>query len=595
MPPTRAARQPRFLAITLPFFRSEARGRALALLGLLLAFILGLNALSVTGSYFCGDFTTAVAERHAGVAVHFALLWAGVLGTITVVHVFKAFTEERLRLWWRQWLTRHLFGRYLTGRAYYAMKARTDVDNPDQRITEDVKTFTEQALALLLIGTNATITLISYSAVLWSITPWLFAAAVGYTLFGSTMTVLLGRRLMRLDVLQFKKEADLRYDLIQVRTHAEPVALLSGEPEEGLRLGRRLGAAVENMKAVIGLSRNIGFFTVGFDYLIPVIPLFVVAPLYVRGEAPFGIMAQAQLAFLNVMGAFSIIVKEFQRISTFGAVVERLGKFNEALDEETPGLTKSPIEVVVDPSRVAFEGLTLVTPREGRLLVKDLWVQVPRGQRLLVLGPSGSGRTCLLRAAAGLWTCGQGRVVRPPQADVVFLPQQPYLRAGTLRDQLVYGCRHGDIEVDRVLAVLHKVGFGEALERVGGLNVERDWAGVLALGEQQQVAVARLLLAEPAFAFLDEPTSALDEARASQLYEVLRDSPISYVSVASDPRLRSYHDRVIELGPDGSWLAYGRPGPALDGRMVARNGTTRQGPARGLDRRAAPVVRPRPA
>jgi putative ATP-binding cassette transporter len=554
MPQSCGVERSRFLTITLPFWRSEVRWRALALLGLLLVFILTLNGLGVLGSFYCGDFTSAVAERQAAPAVHFALLWAGVLGSVTVVHVFKAFTEDRLKLWWRQWLTRHLYGRYLSRRAYYAIKARADVDNPDQRISEDVKTFTEQALALLLIGTNATIALVSYSAVLWSITPWLFVAAVGYTLFGSTMTVILGRRLMKLDVLQFKKEADLRYELIQVRAHAEPVALLSGEREEGLRLGRRLAVAVANMKSVIGLSRNIGFFTVGFDYLIPVIPFFVVAPLYIRGEAPFGIMAQSQLAFLNVMGAFSIIVKEFQRISTFGAVVERLGRFNEALDEQAPASKASGIETVEDGTRVAFEGLTLVTPREGRLLVRNLSVEVPRGRRLLILGPSGSGRTSLVRAAAGLWGSGEGRVVRPPLADVMFLPQQPYLRPGPLREQLLYGTRRERVSDQRILAVLRKIGFEQALRRHGGLDAERDWPGVLALGEQQQVAVARLLLANPRFAFLDEPTSALDEERARQLYEVLHETAIGYISVGSDPRLREYHDRVIELGRNGAWV-----------------------------------------
>jgi putative ATP-binding cassette transporter len=553
MPQSRGALRSRFLAIVLPFWRSEVRWRALGLLGLLLAFIFTINSLSILATTFCGTFTTGVAERQASTATRYALLWAGALCTITVVHVFKAFTEDRLKLWWRQWLTRHFYTRYLSRRAYYGMKARADVDNPDQRITEDVKTFTQEAVALLLIATNATVALVGFSVLLWSITPWLLVAAVGYTLFGSTVTVFLGRRLMKLDALQFKKEADLRYELIQVRTHAEPVALLCGEREEGLRLGQRLTAAVANMKSVIGLSRNIGFFTVGFDYLIPIIPYFVVAPLYIRGEAPFGIMAESHVAFLNVMGAFTIIVKEFQRISTFGAVVERLGRFREALDEETPEVRKTPIETVEDDTRVAFEGLTLVTPRDGRLLVKDLSVQVPCGQRLLILGPSGSGRTSLVRAAAGLWGAGQGRVVRPPLTEVMFLPQQPYLRSGTLREQLLYGTRRERIPDHRILAVLRRIGFAAALERVGGLDADRDWPGVLALGEQQQVAAARLLLASPSFAFLDEPTSALDEDRARQLYELLYDSPISYVSVGSDPRLREYHDRVIELGANGAW------------------------------------------
>ena len=553
MPPARGALWPRFLAVVTPFFRSPARWRAIALLALLLTFILCLNGLNVVGSYMCRNFTTGVAERQSHQAVTFALLWAGAFLALTVAAVFKGFTEERLRLYWRQWLTRHLFERYLSSRAYYHMTGRTDVDNPDQRITEDVRTFTEQALAILLIITNSAVTLVSFSGVLWSITPWLVLAAVLYTLFGSVMTVLLGKRMVKLDVQQFRKEANLRYDLIQVRGHAEQVALLGGEPEEKTRLGRRLEAVVANMKAVIGLSRNISFFTTGYDYLSQLVPLLIVAPLYIRGEVEFGMMAQAQIAFLFVMGAFSIIVKEFQRISTFGAVIERLGCFYEAIEAGAPGEGKAPIETAEDRTRIAFEGLTLVTPRDGRLLVKDLSVEVPWGQRLLILGPSGSGRTSLLRAAAGLWTEGQGRVVRPPADESMFLPQRPYLRAGSLREQFRYGIRAPGLTDDRILAILREIGGATILERDGGLDAERDWANTLSLGEQQLVAFARLLLAAPRFAFLDEPTSAVDEATARRLYGILSRTPITFISVASDPTLRDFHDMVLELGQDGLW------------------------------------------
>jgi putative ATP-binding cassette transporter len=462
MPQARGTLWPRFLAIATPFFRSPQRWWAVALLGLLLAFILCLNGLNVVGTYMCRNFMNGVADREANQAVTFGLLWVGVVVVLTVVAVFKAFTEERLRLWWRQWLTRHLFERYLAGRAYHHMAGRADVDNPDQRVTEDVRTFTEQALAIFLILLNSTITLISFCGVLWSITPWLLLAAVLYTVFGSVTTVLLGKRLIKFDVHQFRKEADLRYDLIQVRNHGEQIALLGGEPEEKGRLRRRLEAVVANMKGIIGLSRNINFFAVGYDNLSLLVPLLVVAPLYIRGDVEFGTIAQAQLAFPFVIGAFSLLVKEFQRISTMGAVIERLGSFCEVLEAESVGARKSPIEVTEDRTRVAFEGLTLLTPRDGRLLVKDLSVEVPQGQRLLILGPSGSGRTTLLRAAAGLWATGQGRVVRPPAGEALFLPQRPYLRAGPLRDQFLYGLRAEGLTDGRILAILKELG-GETI------------------------------------------------------------------------------------------------------------------------------------
>jgi ABC-type uncharacterized transport system fused permease/ATPase subunit len=213
---------------------------------------------------------------------------------------------------------------------------------------------------------------------------------------------------------------------------------------------------------------------------------------------------------------------------------------------------------------LGFERLTLWTPRDGRVLLRDLSLEVARCQRLLVVGPSGSGRTKLLRAAAGLWTAGQGRVVRPPVEDTLFLPQQPYLRRGPLRDQFLHGIREEGVKDDRILAALEEVGFADLLGRLGGLCAQQDWATVLSAGEQQLVAFARLLLAAPPFAFLDEATSALDEQWACRLYASLSRTPTTYITVSSNPALRGYHDTVLEFGKGGTWTA--EPIPTLGER-----------------------------
>jgi putative ATP-binding cassette transporter len=308
---------------------------------------------------------------------------------------------------------------------------------------------------------------------------------------------------------------------------------------------------VENMKNIIGLTRNIGFFSTGFDYMIQLIPLLIVVPLYFRGEVEFGAVTQAQIVFTHVMGAFSLIVKDFQRITTFGAVVERLGIFCEVLGEETQ--PKGPIETVVDTKAMAFDGLTLTTPRDGRLLVKDLSLRVARGGRLLIRGPRGSGRSALLRAAAGLWTAGQGRIHRPPPETLLFLPQQPYLRCGSLRAQLLYATRKEDISDRRLEDLLRRVGLDALLQRACGLDAEQDWPVTLSRGEQQRLAFARLLLADPHFAFLDEATAALEPDEGQGLYTLLAQTPMGYLSVATEPGLLRFHDRQLELRTDGTW------------------------------------------
>jgi putative ATP-binding cassette transporter len=411
----------RFLRLTCPFFRAASRWQTYGMLALLLSLVLTINGLNLLNGFVNYNLMNALENHLIGCFFQLALVYVGVFAASTVVVAFQRFTEESFSLRWRDWLTQHLMDLYLAGRVYCRLNARADVDNPDQRIAEDVKTFTQNTLSLLLIGVNSSVALISWSGVLWAITPWLFVAAVVYALGGTLMTVLLGRRLIRLDVLQFKKEADFRYELIQVRTHAEPIALVHGEGSERVRLGDRLAKLVANMRAMIRLNRNIAFCTEGYNYLIQLIPLLIVAPLYIRHEIPLGKVTLAATGFSTVMNAFSLVVREFGRISLFGAVVERLGRAWEVIDEETAGAAKPAIEMEQDSGRVGFERLTLVMPADGKLLVRDLSLTVPRGQGLLVLGPNGPGRAALFRAAAGLWTA-RGRAHRPPAAGGHSVP-----------------------------------------------------------------------------------------------------------------------------------------------------------------------------
>jgi putative ATP-binding cassette transporter len=225
-------------------------------------------------------------------------------------------------------------------------------------------------------------TLAAFSGVLWSITPWLVVAAVCYAFFGSLMTIGLGYRLVGLNVLQLKKEADLRYDLIQVREYAESIAFLHGEAKETARLHGRLAAVVENLKRIIAINRNLGFFTTGYNYMTPIIPALIVAPLYIRETIEFGVVTQAATAFPFVLGACSLLVTEFQRLSAFAAVVTRLGTLGEAL-AATTAPTRPVIEVVEDNNRVAYEHLTMRTPQDGQALIQDLCVDISQGQRLM--------------------------------------------------------------------------------------------------------------------------------------------------------------------------------------------------------------------
>jgi putative ATP-binding cassette transporter len=322
----------RFVMLGRPFFRSEVRWRAITMLILLVVFMLAVSGMNVLNSFLGRDFMTAVAQKRLSRFYFCAVLYAGGFVLATVVGVFYRFIEERLGLLWRQWLTQHLTTRYLSNGTCARINRRGDIDNPDQRIAEDLRNVTTNSLSLLLIILNSTLTLFAFSGILWSITPWLFFVGAGYAACGSLVIVFIGRRLLHLNIIQLRKEADLRYELIQAREQC-------GQDSECgsswiARVGQRVQGVVDNMRRIISVNRNLGFFTNGYNYMIQIIPILIVAPLYISGQIEFGQVTQAAMAFTHVLAAFSLIIVEFGRITTFAAEISRLGTLCDALDEK---------------------------------------------------------------------------------------------------------------------------------------------------------------------------------------------------------------------------------------------------------------------
>jgi putative ATP-binding cassette transporter len=549
----------RIVRITKPLFLSEIRWYAIAWLSALLVLSLGVTGLNVVNNYVGGAFFSAIQERNLPRYKEMAIEYLLVFAASTAIAVFSKFCEERLGILWRGWLTSHLIDKYLRNRAYHRLMGRSDIDNPDQRMTEDVKTFTTTTLSFLLMILNATIAAIAFSRVIWLISPLLLFVAIGYSIVGSLLTILVGRKLVGLNNLQLKKEANFRYELIHVREYADSIAILRGEKKQKSRLVRRLNELVDNFRAIVSVNRNVGFFTVGYNYLIQIIPVLIIAPRFIRGEVEFGVINQSMQAFATILGAFSLIVTQFAQISSFAAVINRLGSIWEALEEPVrPQAVK--IEINYDETKIAYQGLTLRTPKGEKVLVDHLELEVPLGRRLLILGPDGIGKTSLGRATVGIWESGEGRIVRPSPENILFVPQRPYTALGTLRDQFFDADYLGRDADERLIATLTQLAFGPILDRVGGLDVERDWANLLTVGEQQLLGIARLLIAQPRFAFLDRATNALSTARARHVYELLSHTSITYISVGDQTYLRDFHDNVMELHEDGKWTV----GPARE-------------------------------
>jgi putative ATP-binding cassette transporter len=530
--------------------RSGVGGRVKLLFAALLTLLLAINGLNVVNSYVGRDFMTAIEQRSMSGFLSLAALYVGVFAVSTVTAVIYRFAEERLGLLWRHWMTRELVERYLRGATYYRLREHAEIQNPDQRIADDVRTFTATTLSLLLVWLNGTFTIIAFSGVMWSISPRLFAVAVGYAGLGSVLTLVFGRPLLWLNYDQSDREASFRAELVHLREDAESVAFMRREDRIRERLLSRVEALIENLKRIIAVNRNLGFFTTGYNYLIQVIPILIVAPLFIRGQAEFGVISQSAMAFSHLIGAFSLVVTQFQQISSYAVVLARLSALGEGVERlKTVG---ARIEIDDSGEELEYQQLSLRSPHDGRLLLKSLSARLAVGTRTLVSG-DGEASRALFGATAGLWDSGEGRILRPPADEILLLSERPYLPPGTLRQALVPTGREQDLGDTRIHEVLGELGVRGVLEKVGGLEIERDWDEVLSLGEQQLLSFARLALAAPRYAVLDRPETVLGAETITRALDLLAGQGITVVTFSSEPALADRHDVHMVLATGGSW------------------------------------------
>jgi len=533
--------------------RREARLLAITMLGLCLA----VGVVQVLVSFAGRNFITSLVQRDSAGFYKNLWLYLGVFAIAVPIGVFYRYTGERLSLLWRQWMTRLLVKRYFFNRAYYRLRTSHRVDNPDQRISEDVKSFTTGVLGYFLTLINSGVTLAAFLGVLWTISWTLPVSLFLYATLGTGLSIWIGHRLVSLNFHQYRKEADFRYALIRVRDNAESIAFFRGEKREHRDLMTRFAEVVGNTLRIIGWNRTLGFFTNSYNYVSLVIPTLIVGPMYILGQVEFGVVTQAQSAFAQVLMALSVIILQFEGLSAFAAGIKRLGDLWDELDDfdtEDALMEKGrQIEIAENAAHLKLTNLTVQTPDGAKTLTRNLNFTLPPGESVLVMGPSGTGKSSLLRTIAGLWANGGGTIERPKLNSLIFLSQRPYMVQGSLRAQLVYPQSEEGADDQLIRQALGKVNFIEVLNRVDGdFNRVVDWTNVLSLGEQQRVSFARIFLRKPLLAFLDEATSSLDEESERHLYLRLRELGISFVSIGHRSTLKAFHDHLILLKKDGS-------------------------------------------
>ncbi len=545
---------PSFFAIAKPYWYSEEKWKGRGLITLLAILLLGNTVFNVFLNEQAGEFTSALAAMNPDrywVSVYKSI---GLIAAAAPVYVFYYFVRDKLVNYWRRWLTHNFLDTYFRNKAFYKLAFNAAIDNPDQRIAEDINTFTLKSIYYFLLAIEMVLQLLAFSGVLWSISRTLVLFLLVYAVIGTLITSLIfGRPLVALNFFQLKREADFRFSLVRVRENAESIAFYGGEAPESSNIKQRFADAFQNYNKIINWQWFLNLFQYSFSSVTLIRPGIILAPQVLSGDIEVGRVVQAAGAFAAIFGALTVIVNNFDTLSRFAAGVSRLDKFANSMDMSSlDHACGREVITTQEGERLLLEKLSLQTPDYKRTLIVDLTLEVKPREGLLIVGASGGGKSSLLRAIAGLWDAGKGNIIRPPLDDIFFSPQRPYMIIGTLRCQLTYPSDKKCTE-EETLEVLKAVNLADLADRFGGLDTEADWAKILSLGEQQRVGFARALIAKPRLIILDEATSALDTKNEELLYQRLVDSGATLISVSHRLNILKFHTHVLNLIGDGCW------------------------------------------
>jgi putative ATP-binding cassette transporter len=541
-----------------PYFKSAEWPIAIALLIGAIVLTLGSVGLEVLFNEWSRRFYDAL-EKKDEAAFWLEITTFSWLATLFIAAAVTRFiVSPYLRLRWRRWLTGRYLAHWLDGRGYYRIELERTIDNADQRIAEDLRQLGEYTMQLLLGFISAVATLISFLFILWQLSGplslkfigldveipgYMAIAALLYAILGTFLANLVGRRLIALNFLKQRYEANFRFGLVRVRENAEGIALYNGEQREMDMLNMRFADVFANGWRVLFTEAQLTLYQAGYGQVAIIFPYLVTAPRFFAGAITLGVMMQTASAFGQVYTALSFFVTNYTTVAELRAVMDRLKGLQEAADKKSA--TAISVEPQAGANDIGVEAMTLALPN-GQALLQDTTLVLPRGASTLIQGASGSGKSTLFRALAGIWPFGKGRVHVPAGARVLFLPQKPYIPIGTLRDAVKYPDEHSKASDGDIVSALEAARLGHLAHR---LDEEAHWTNVLSGGEQQRLAIARALVFKPDWLFLDEATASLDEDAEVAVYGALKQRlpGTTLISIGHRPSLRQWHDRRLEM------------------------------------------------
>ena len=555
-----------FTRIAVPYFRSEDRWAGRVLLFTVIALQLFQVWLNVRFNAWYNTFYTALQDKDWNTFIWQLGVFSVLAAFFIVSAVYQLYLQQWLQIRWRNWLTQRYIGRWLGQGTHYRMRLKGDqADNPDQRIADDIRDFVDSTLNIGIALLGSIVTLVSFVVILWTLsasTPlmigsesyqvpgYLVWAALIYAVLGTWITHLVGRPLIQLNFNQQRYEADFRFSLVRLRENAEEVTLLAGEGAEEARLRDRFGWVIRNWYDIMRRRKRLTFLTAGYSQVALIFPFIVVSPIYFFGSLTLGGLMQIVSAFGQVQSALSFFVSAYTSIADWKAVLNRLSGFEASIDW-AQGLDRTAPRVgfLTDGGKALLVEELAVGLPNGQEIVRLAEFSIEPGERVLVTGPSGAGKTSLFRALGGVWPFGTGSIRVPKGASVLVLPQRPYMPLGTLRGALAYPGPEDAFSPDQIEDVLKAVGLGGF---IGQLDETAYWADKLSGGEQQRLSIARALLQNPQWLFLDEATAALDEGSEAALYRLLieRLPGTAIVSIGHRSSLVQFHNRFFALQPD---------------------------------------------
>jgi putative ATP-binding cassette transporter len=560
----------RYLVLAAPFFTSEDRWAAWLLTTGVVALTLLQIGIAVRLNLWNKDFFNSLEARDWPSFITQMWIFTFLAGATMGVAVYQVYIKQLLQLRWRRWLTSQLVDRWLGDARHYQLNFMdTGVDNPDQRISENVKHATENAVEFGLGMLNAGVSLISFVGILWTVSGsldvslagisfaipgYMVFAALLYAGIGSGLTYLVGRPIVTANMRQNATEADYRFALVRLRENSEAVALIRGEADEKKVLTNYFTEVLASTIGLMRTQRRLMWLTSFYATVGIVYPTLVASPRFFAGAITLGVLMQITAAFGQVQTALNYFVDNFPRLAEWRAHVERLLEFDMALDATVEATTDDgevTTLILVDCAKkgcdeeLRFDDLRITTV-DGNIVIGDANSEVSKGERVLIVGPSGSGKSTLFRAIAGLWPWGAGKITLPDLSKMMFMPQRPYLPLGTLRAALAYPASPRKFPMATLKKVLNRCGLEALIPRLGD---QERWDRVLSGGEQQRLAFCRLLLHKPDWVFMDEATSALDEESQISMMSLFQKelAGSTLVSIAHRPGLDAFHSRTLML------------------------------------------------